>query len=303
MDVPYREILAAASLDTVQRVLDVVGDDVVAWSRSSDTIRVQLPRNGNWTGAVFIKRYHYATWKCRFKAMLRGTFFGKHRPRVEYEALNLMRKLGVQAVRPIAYGQRRIFHFVTDCFLINEAVPEAVSLSTFAISSRSKQRNHLSPKQRHRMIRELARRVRQMHDAGFAHGGLFWRNILFRQMPGGHCEFHFLDASPGRRVWRKEPFDSNKVGDVAALRTLAGTFCSKADMIRFAKAYLGIERFDTRQRTWLSQVDRLAEKYCEHEMYRLKMNKLFQQHEQNLRRVQFSRPSGRLDGRQSLTPY
>lgn len=279
-DPPYRDVLAAAGLNTVENILDAEGQHVVAWSRSSDTIRHQLPPIRHWNGAIFIKRYHYPTWKSRLKAMLRGTFFGKHRPRVEFEALNVMRRLGIPAVRPIAYGERRILHFVTSCFLVTEAVPDSVSLSTFAISVKGN--GALPPVKRHRLIVELARKIRRMHDAGFAHGGMFWRNILLRPMPGEDFEYHFLDASPGKKVWRKETFEPNKVDDIAALRTLAGLFCSRADMIRFAKAYFNTKRFDTRQRNWLSQVDRLAEKYLRHETYRLNMNRLFCRHEKNL---------------------
>ena len=290
IDPAYRDILADAGLDTVERVLDAGGDEVVAWSRSTDTICIDLAENPRWRGAVYVKRYHYHWWRSRFKAMLRGTFFRKPRPRGEYDALDVMRKLGIQAVRPIADGERRLFHFVAKCFLITEAVPDSVSLSTFAIAVHENGSAQLPPKRRHRLIGGLARRIRQMHDAGFVHGGLFWRNILLRNMPGGNFEFHFLDASPGKRVWRREVFQPDKIQDIAAIRTLASTFCSKADMARFAKAYLGVDRLTSEQRTWIEQVDQLSNGYRRHENYRLKMNRLFFTHARNIEHQQQAAP-------------
>ena len=125
---PYEQLLKDAGLDTVQAILDVVGDDVAAWSRTTDTIRVILGGNKNWWGGAFVKRYHYPRWKSRLKAMFRGTFFSKNRARTEYDTLRRMRQLNIPAVRPIAYGERRFFHFVTNCFLITEAVPQSTSL-------------------------------------------------------------------------------------------------------------------------------------------------------------------------------
>jgi hypothetical protein len=283
IDSAYRDQIRRAGLDSVQRVLDALGDEVVAWSRTTDTIRVDLDDCSAWTAAMYVKRYHYHRWRNRLKAMLRGTFFGKHRARAEYDALSVMRKLGIQAVRPIAWGERRCLHFVTRCFLITEAVPDSVSLSTFAISLNGACPAKLPPKQRHGLIADLARKVRRMHDAGFAHGGLFWRNILLRDMADGRYEFHFLDASPGKRVWRKEVFHPDKMEDIAAITTLALTFCTRADRIRFARAYLDVDRVTPQQRAWLAQIDQLAAKYLDHETYRLKMSRLFYRHALNLR--------------------
>ncbi len=123
IDRPFREQLSRAGLDNVSVVLACVGHRLAAWSRTSDTIVHDLP-NSDCT--LFIKRYHYPQWRRRIRGMFRGTFLKTSRARSEYRALRLMRQLGIQGVRPIAYGERRFLHFLKSCFLITEAVPDAM---------------------------------------------------------------------------------------------------------------------------------------------------------------------------------
>ena len=66
--------------------------------------------------AVFVKRYHYPRWSHRIQGMFRGTFFQASRARSEYRAMKVMRDLGIQAVRPVAYGERRICEPFVDAF-------------------------------------------------------------------------------------------------------------------------------------------------------------------------------------------
>jgi tRNA A-37 threonylcarbamoyl transferase component Bud32 len=287
IETPYEQLLKEAGLDTVQAILDVVGDDVAAWSRTTDTIRVALGGEKNWHGGAFVKRYHYPRWKSRFKAMFRGTFFSKNRARTEYDTLRRMRQLHVPAVRPIAYGERRFLHFVTNCFLITEAVPHSTSLVSFAVAMKENGNGQLvTPHQRRALVRSLADQVRLMHEAGFAHGRLFWRNVILRRFPDDLFEFHFLDAAPGKRIWRKHHDQPDVTDDISALRTVASQFCTRADMCRFAKIYLATDKLTEQHRKWIKRIEALSAQYQVHEEYRLKMSRLFYRHARNLKLAQ-----------------
>ena len=119
IDPPFREPLVRAGLDNVGAVLACMGDGLAAWSRSTDAVRLNLAGDGTF----YIKRYHYPRWMHRFRGTFRGTFFKASRAKSEYRTLMLMRRLGIQGVRPVAYGERRAAHFLRSCFLITEAVP------------------------------------------------------------------------------------------------------------------------------------------------------------------------------------
>ena len=186
IDAPFREQLQRASLDSVRAALACVGDRLAAWSRTSDTILVRLPGDAS---SVYIKRYHYPRWRQRFRGMLRGTFFGMSRARSEYRALTRMRALGIQAVRPVAFGERRTGHFVRSCFLITEAVPGAMALSSFIRTFGHRREATPAVRVRREILSSLARQVRHLHEAGFVHRDLFWRNVLIRFLPDNRFEF------------------------------------------------------------------------------------------------------------------
>ncbi len=281
IDPAYAEALSRAGLHTVQRVLDCVGDRLAAWSRTTDTIQVGLEGGAS----VFVKRYHYARWKSRLKGMFRGTFFGASRVRAEFRALQTMRKLGIQAVRPVAYGERRSLHFLHSCYLITEAVPGSTSLATYAQQRAGLNHSPASFRLRRQILMVLARQIRQMHEQGFVHGDLFWRNVLIRVLGEENCEFYFLDAGLGHRLWRKDRDRRDIVNDIAELTAVAPAFCSRTDLIRFAKTYLDQPRLDADALAWMTRVADRSMSFRKHEALRLRLNEVFNLHVRDVERL------------------
>ncbi|MBN1488851.1 MAG: hypothetical protein JXA69_02950 [Phycisphaerae bacterium] len=282
MDPAWAQRLRQAGLDTADRVLKHVGDQVVAWSRSTETVRVDLPAHAG-HGAVFVKRYHHLQWRRRLKAMLRGTFLGRTRARAEFERLQELRDAGAPVAYPVAYGERRILHFVRSSFLITEAVENAVSLTTFAQQQGNGRRASLPSAVRRQMIESLGRCIGALHGKGLVHGALVWRNVLvrFQDDPVAGVEFILLDADGRRRLGtlgRGEGPSPGVVGDLAALAALASVFCSRTEMLRFFHAYLGVRRLDAGHRQLARDVLARAERQRDHELYRLKMNDVFHYH-------------------------
>lgn len=270
IDPAYREALAACGLARVDQVLEQVNGRVAAWSRTTDTTLVA--RAANQPG-FYVKRYLYPTWIKRIRTMLRGTFFGTHRGQAEYRALEAMRAAGISAVRPVAFGARRIGHFVAACFLITEEVPEASNLTTFAEHVVSGRRP-LSPKARQAMIHTLADQVSHMHELGFSHGQLFWRNILVRSNPDRTPEFFFLDAAPRR--WRKvassQPWWQRELSHL----TVSGLpFTTRSDRLRFLLRYFRVTRLNADLKRQAREIAAGATQWQRHESQRIKMNRLF----------------------------
>ncbi len=278
VDPPYANVLRDAGLDCVSQVLGCTGDRLAAWSRTTDTIKVTLNGRESWRGALFIKRYHYPGWRRRVKAMLRGTFFRRSRAHHEYDALALLRARGVQTVRPIAYGERRELHFVRSCFLITEGVPGATSLVDFALQTGAGNGKSLSQLQRRSVLDALGAQVRRMHDAGLAHGHLFWRNILIRRTGEEGFEFFFLDAGMPRPTLRRGIHRRPALRDLSELYAIAGRFCSRTDLRRFARSYLGPRCRPEELRPWQERVAALAARFQRHEEYRLEIDRLFNRH-------------------------
>jgi hypothetical protein len=271
VDPAYREVLHAAGLTSVDSILSRLDGDVAAWSRSTDTLHVPGPAGGP---GFYLKRYYYATWRKRFRTMLRGTFFGVHRGEAEYAALQAMRNLGINAARPVAYGARRLAHFVTACFLITEEVPGSTNLTTFA-SDVAAGRRALTRAERLAMIARLARQVTEMHAAGFCHGQMFWRNILVRRGLDGQPEFFFLDAQPPPSWRRVSPTAAWWHRELANLLISALPFTTRTDRLRFLRHYLG-GRLKPEIKAHVHAIEACSRQWHRHELQRIKMNDLFE---------------------------
>ncbi len=285
IDPAYHDALRACGLDSAERVLHRTEGDIAAWSRTTDTCHV---RGTNGRPGFFVKRYLYPGWKNRLRGAFRGTFFGRHRGLAEHRLLNEMRNLGIPAVRPVAFGSRRVLHFVTACFLITEEAPDSRNLTSFAREVAAGQ-TRLSHASRHSMARRLARQVADCHSADFQHAQMFWRNILVRPGVDGELEFLFLDARPrrgrrrlGRRVlwWMDE---------LAQLAASARPFTTRTDRMRFLMEYYGARRLPHDVKEQIRQIDALSRRYLRHETQRIRMNDLFDEWRRRLEEERHSR--------------
>lgn len=272
VDPAYRETLRAAGLSRVEGVLGRTSGRVSAWSRSTDTLRapgVEPDRPG-----FYVKRYYYPGWRNRVRGAFRGTFFGSHRGRAEFHLLSEMLALGLPAVRPVAYGSRRVGHFIEACFLITEEAPGARNLTSFACDVQSG-RVTLSSSQRDMIVRRFARQIAELHAACFAHGQLFWRNVLIRFSPIGEPEFFFLDARPRRGGRKLSNTGRWWVRELAHILASALPFTTQSERLRFLHEYYGARQLSPDVKSQIREIDRLARRWSKHERQRIKMNDLF----------------------------
>lgn len=272
IDPAYRERLAASGLDRVRSVLERVAGRVAAWSRTTDTLYV--PGNDDLPG-WYIKRHFHRGWIKRLRGTFRGTFFGAHRAQTEYQALSMMRDLGLPAVRAVAYGGRRVLHFLEACFLITEEVPGAINLTTFAQQVQSGHRR-LSCAERIELLNALAEQLVCLHASGFSHGNLFWRNVLVRYGLDQRPEFFFLDVAP--QTWRERmaPVSVRWQRELAQTAVSAVPFTTRTERLRFVRRYLNARRLNEAARRQVREIDGLAKGWHAHENRRLQMNRLFE---------------------------
>jgi hypothetical protein len=114
-----------------------------------------------------------------------------------------------------------------------------------------------------------------LHAAGFAHGQLFWRNVLIRFDLSGEPEFFFLDVRPrhgGRRIGRRRRWWINELSHLTAS---ALPFATPTERVRFLRDYFGVRKLPPDVRQMLPEIGRLAQRWQRHEQQRIKMNDLF----------------------------
>lgn len=279
VDPAFRPALRAAGLGDVASVLARFDGEVIAWSRSTVTLHF---RGVGAAPGFYVKRYLYPFWKHRIRSLMRGTFLGRHRARLEADLLNEMRRRGIPAVRPVACGARRCLHFVRASMLVTEAVPEACNLTSYACDLQDGRRR-LPPAQRQAAARRLGFEVAALHDSGFAHGQLYWRNLLVRPHPVEGLDFFFLDPRPlrakqytyrGARVTRDE---------LGQLLVSALQFTTRTDRVRFLRAYVGEKRLSPDAKALAREVSSISGRWQKHERQRIRMSRVFDHWRRQLR--------------------
>jgi hypothetical protein len=190
---------------------------------------------------------------------LRG-WLGRSKVRTEWENLALFRSLGIATHDVVAYGETRKRGRVRSGALVTAEVPSAVDLSALAM------RQHplfLDAAWRRAVLQRVADYARRLHQAGFIHNDLNWRNILVTlESPP---EVYFIDCPSGR--WWPLPLRERGITkDLAFLDKLGRQYLSRADRLRFYCYYREISRLQPKDKRRIQRIldylrQRFGDKY------------------------------------------
>lgn len=183
----------------------------------------------------YVKLYHGAGKYLR-------RFIGRPRVRAEWENLLHFRDWGIPTATVVGYGlERRRGRFHRGALITRELVGTE-DLADLAQSSDPRLKDGRWVAQ---VSQQVATATRAMHDRGFAHNDLKWRNILVGSQP--LADVFFIDC-PGGTFWWGPFLGYRKIKDLACLDKVAKYHLSRTQRLRFYKLYTGRER--------LTQVDR-----------------------------------------------
>ncbi len=153
--------------------------------------------------------------------------------RVQKEWQNLLafRSLGIPTARLAAYGiERRCGGFRRGA-LVTAEIRDTTDLAKLALQHDDCLRDR-------RWFGDVSAQVahitRSMHDAGFAHNDLKWRNLLVTR--GERPQVYLIDCPSGSRWW--QPFLSYRiVKDLACLDKVAKYHLTRTQRLRFYLDY------------------------------------------------------------------
>lgn len=262
-----RDWLTQLGLSSVAAVLKYNPQSVAAFSGTTETFPVDVNVALDAPACIYVKRYRYESLASRWKGVFRGNLFGLSRARFEFEFLQEMRRRGLSAVRPIAYGERRKRGLLFACFLITEAAPDTQTLDRLIDPAAGS--GELRGKQRRRLFDALAREVARMHQQGVIHGGLFGRNILVAPATNGTQPVYFIDPDRGGRLLDSPVRDEGVVSDLAQLLATSATFTSRTERLRFLRTYFDRPRLTARQTQLTRRIRAAADRVATQEQHRL----------------------------------
>lgn len=198
--------------------------------------------------AVFYKQYEYArpSWR----------FWGRaSKARREFENYEALARLGIRVATPIACGEERdALGRLRRAFILTCAVADALPLRDFVSTRCPDRRSAANRRLREALLCQLARATRRIHQAGFFHHDLVWRNILVTHSAGTEPQVWWIDCPRGRfdhgSPWRER----RRLRDLASLDKVAAEVCSRVERVRFVLAYLGKPRLDAEARRLIRAV-------------------------------------------------
>lgn len=212
-------------LASPEGVLGRWGASLPPANRRSAVLELKLPE-----GHFFLKVYAYSgPWRVR-------TFGVASRAGREYRNLLKLAELGFHVPRPAAWGQSRTLGFLSDSFVMTEAIEHPVSIWTY-VYEKEKAAFPLPPRaDRLRLIDEFARCLRKAHDAKFFIHTLRSKNVLLTR-DGDRYRVNVIDV-PFAGIWRWRLLPrQGQVRDLASLMKWARQLLPRTDRMRFARRY------------------------------------------------------------------
>lgn len=195
------------------------------------------------TQAYYVKRYYKAGKKLR-------RLIGTSRLHGEWKNLQRFAAWGIQSAPLIGHGRERTYLIFQRGALITEALGETTDLAKIARIHPEFFRNR---EQVEIVSRKVAAYTRTMHDHGFAHGDLKWRNILVCRNQPEHV--YLIDCPFGRFwIWPFRQYRKNK--DLACLDKVAKTVLTRTQRLRFFLYYLEKDRLDEKTKNQIKKIIR-----------------------------------------------
>ncbi|MFA7291765.1 MAG: lipopolysaccharide kinase InaA family protein [Rhodocyclaceae bacterium] len=151
----------------------------------------------------------------------------------EWENLLRFRAWGIPTATLVAYGLERVRGGFVRGALVTAEIAGTADMGTMANENdvRLDDRKWMAE-----VMRQVARYARLLHDAGFAHNDLKWRNLLVDR---GESPTVFLIDCPSGGFWRGPMLRYRIVKDLACLDKIAKHRMSRTQRLRFYLDYAG----------------------------------------------------------------
>lgn len=191
------------------------------------------------TMKVFWKLYNYdpPAWK----------FIGRpSKAHCEFKNYEVFARLGIPSATPVACGEQRdSLGRLRRAFILTCAIPDALTLKEFVEQHCVRRGDASGRRNRNALLRQLADMTWRIHEAGFFHHDLVWRNILVTPSPSAGPRVWWIDCPRGRFDRWSPLRRRRRLKDLASLDKVASQLCTRSERLNFIKLYLRKTRLDT----------------------------------------------------------
>jgi len=252
IDPAFKAWLRGHQLSSWSRLAALV--DTAHASRGSE-VRVRRLTLGTGAGApgdVFFKLYLHRTpsWK----------YLARHsKAACEFRNYRTFQQLGIPSPQPVAIGEKRdAIGRLQSAFIITQAVPDAVTLGDYFDRPELSRQSLAARQRRLALLALLAGQVRTLHEHGFYHFDLVWRNLLVSGPGAGDPQVFWIDCPRGAFCQVRFLQDRKALRDLGAFDKSASRHCTAGERLHFFRHY-----FDGQGR-WTPEVKRGARKVLDY---------------------------------------
>jgi hypothetical protein len=241
--------VAQRAFATLEQVFALAGERITV-APLSEVLRVECEG----------RRYYVKRYAGNGKNVLRRWFglrqwFAPPRVRAEWRNLLAFREWGIPTARLMAYGIERRFGGFKRGALVTEEIPDTSDLAFLA------ERNDArlcDARWVAGVSAQVARLARRMHDLGFVHNDLKWRNLLVSN-GGDDAPVVYLIDCPTGGFWRGPFLRYRIVKDLACLDKLAKHHLTRTRRLRFYLDYTGHARLSEDDKRRVRRIVRFFE--------------------------------------------
>jgi hypothetical protein len=223
----------SAAFGSLESVFELQGERLTQ-DPLSEVIRVELN-----DVRYYVKRYSGAG-----KGLRR--FIGRPRVKAEWQNLMLFRRWGIPTAPIVAYGMERRGGAFLRGALITRELEQTDDLALLAANHDARLRD---PRWVQEVSLQLARSTRAMHDRGFAHNDLKWRNLLVDPQR----RLYLIDCPTGA-FWRGPFLQRRIIKDLACLDKVAKYQLTRTQRLRFYLQYCQRQRLTERDKLRIRQI-------------------------------------------------
>ncbi len=189
----------------------------------------------------FVKRY-------QAKRVRKRKLVARTKVRTEWDNLLFFRELDIPTPLPVAIGESRESGVFREGVLVTAEVENAIDLEALADSGNPCLHDREWFRQ---LCLGLAGPLRRLHDLGFAHNDLNWRNILLTLEP--QLVVYFFDCPAGRR-WSWPFLSFRIIKDLTHLDKMGWRHLRRSERLRFYLIYAGRDRLNDHDKQLLRRV-------------------------------------------------
>jgi len=264
----YQQLLKTVNLDNIQGVLNNKLGIVISEDRKQEknlVKRIEITFEGK-LRVFYLKLYYNHLFEKIWARAFRGSLVGKSMVRAEYENLEKLAEWGLRVPQLVAWGDHRFAGGVIHAYIITEEIPNASGVDYLVHDWLPQLPKKISEQKKAELIIEVAKALRQMHDHGFEHHDLFFRNMM---ISGQDISNLYIMDAPRAYFWPQFIMRMRRSVDLAALDSAATQLFTRSQRMRFMHLYLNCNKLTDQNKKLIWQVLERAKPIRERQIKRL----------------------------------